>query len=391
MNKMDIIGKNKSEIENRIKRIESAFPQFTVKDGIPTAIWEDEGTLLEHMKKFKVPGMSVAVINNYKLEWLKCYGIKNVETNDDVALNTLFEAGSASKAITAAVLLSLVENNDIKLNDAVNDNLLNWKIPDNQFTKDTKINLKHLLTHTSGINRPDSMFGYEDNTKPTLEQVLNGKSPAKNDPVEVQFTPGSKHQYSNFGYVIIQKYLEDIMDMSFPELMKKRLFDPLKMNNSQFGFRSKEDKDRAIVPHDQEGNARETGMHPVAHAMGGLLTTPQDLSVFLIDLMNAYNGKGTKHLTSTLAKTMLNAEIKLDPKATFGFTGQGLGMFLIESESDLFFTHPGTNMPGATCMMIANASKGQGAVIMSNSITGELVNAQLLFSIVKEYDWSLWK
>ena len=164
------------------------------------------------------------------------------------------------------------------------------------------------------------MFGYEENTEPTIVQVLNGESPAINDPTEIQFTPGTNQQYSNMGYVIIQKYLEDITSKNFNELMKELLFNPLEMKNSQFGYHSDAIRKNAIVPHDQNGEAKDSGIHPTALAMGGLITTPRDLSKFVIELMKGFNEKETKHLSSSVIQKMLTQEVELDPSKWFGFT-----------------------------------------------------------------------
>ncbi|HUU89351.1 MAG TPA: serine hydrolase domain-containing protein [Candidatus Glassbacteria bacterium] len=387
----EILGKDQEKITERIKRIENAIPQATLKDGRPFAIWDDVGTITERMNAFNVPGISIAVINNFELEWLKCFGIKDVKTKEEVTLDTLFEGGSTAKAITAAVLLQAVEENIIDLDEPVNDKLKGWKIPENEYTKETAITLRHLLTHTSGINRPDSMFGYEQGSEPSIEQVLRGEYPAKNDPVEVQFTPGTDHQYSNFGYVIIQKYLEDVFGENFSKIVEDKLFKPLDMTSSQFGYPSNKNRDKAIVPHNEKGEAEESGIHPSALAMGGLVSTPRDLGKFIIELIKAYNGQKSKYLSTSLVQKMFSSEVKLEPSKWFGFTDQGLGMYLIQGEKELFFTHPGTNMPGATCLIFGNPTTGQGAILMANGIQGELVNLQLIFSIVKEYNWNLWQ
>ena len=191
MKQIEILGKNKEEINERIQRIENTLPQATLKDGLPFATWDEPGTLSNNMKKMAVPGISIAVINNYKLEWVKSFGVKDIRSPKVNSLRTIFEGGSTAKAITASAVLSAIERNKIGLDDIVNEKLQSWKIPDNENTKEVKVSLKHLLTHTSGINRPESLFGYESGQKPTIEQVLKGESPAKNDPVEVMFVPGS--------------------------------------------------------------------------------------------------------------------------------------------------------------------------------------------------------
>ncbi|MBD3192931.1 MAG: serine hydrolase [Candidatus Heimdallarchaeota archaeon] len=389
---VNIFGKNQRKINNHILRIEKSLPQVKLKDGLPTVIWKKEEEIQDRMKALAVPGISVAVINNFELEWIKCYGIKDVRTKEPVTVETLFEGGSVAKAITATATLSAaIEKRMFGLDVIVNDKLQSWKIPETEYTRETKITLRHLLAHTAGINRPDSMFGYQQGKQPTLKQVFNGEAPATNDPVEVLFTPGTDHKYSNFGYVIIQKFLEDVSGKTFPNFINELVFKPLNMQNSFFGYPTNDIKEQAIVPHNQKGEAEETGIHPTALAMGGLVTTPFDLSKFVVELMKASKTRRNETISSAVAKKMLTPAIKLEPEKWFGFTGQGLGMFLIENEKEVFFTHPGTNMPGATCLMIGSHTSGQGAIIMANGINGELVNLQLLFAIAKEYNWTLWR
>jgi CubicO group peptidase (beta-lactamase class C family) len=388
--KLRIFGKDKAKVLERIQKIESGIPQLNL-EGLPSPNWEAIVTIEESMKMFKVPGISISVINNFEIEWIKCFGVKDIRTQEEVSLDTLFEAGSASKTFTAASILNSVEQNLISLDESVNDKLLSWKIPENAFTKENKVTIKQLLTHTAGINRPASMFGVEEGKIPTIDQILKGESPAINDPVEVYFKPGSDHSYSNLGYIIIQKLYEDISGKEFPDIMKESIFSPLGMNNSTFEYPTGELKKSTIVPHDQDGEARETGLHPSASGHCGLLTTPFELGLFLVELMKAYNGESSKIISLEMVKQMFTSQVKLDPAKFSGFTGQGLGIFLIEEEGKLLLTHPGTNMPGATCLMILNPLTGQGAVLMANGINGELVNIQILFAIAKEYSWpSMW-
>ncbi|MDH5482465.1 MAG: beta-lactamase family protein [Candidatus Bathyarchaeota archaeon] len=377
-------------IKERIERVENNLKEVEYKDGLNIAFSGGKVSILERMQSFKVPGVSISVINDYEVEWAKSYGVKDVRTENIATTDTLFEAGSTSKALTAAAILHLVERKSLDLDGSVNDKLVTWKIPNNEYTGETKINLRHLLTHTSGINRPDGGFEIEKEKTPTLNQVLNGESPAVNGPVKVLTFPGKKHDYSNFGYLIIQKLLEDVTGTPFSAIMSKIVFKPLEMNNSTFEYPSEELKKKATVPHDEKGEAKEPGLHPTALAQGGLLTTPLDLGKYVVELMNAFNGKSSRILSSSMVKKMFTPEISLNPKEFMGITGQGLGIFIIEKEKDVFFTHPGVNMPGATCNMMGCAETGQGTVIMTNGINGSLLSLEILFSIAQEYKWSLW-
>ncbi len=389
-NHVNIYGNQIEEVQERIERIESSIPQAVFKEGISSPNWEDKSELHNLMKTYNIPGLSVAIINDSKIEWEKCYGIADSREDKCISFNTLFEAGSTSKTFTAVTALQLVSNGLIDLDEEVNAKLKDWKIPENDFTKDTKITLRPLLTHTAGINRPDSMFISEKGKEPTLLQILKGDSPALNDPVEVCFEPGTDHQYSNLAYIIIEKLIRDITGMSLSDYIRKEIFLPLEMRNSYFQHPSEEISKRMIVHHDNEGNATDSGFISGAFGHGGLISTPSDIAKFVVELMKTHQGKSDKILSQEIIKQMISSEIVLDPSKMFGFTGQGLGVFLIEKDEDIFLVHPGTNVPGAVCMMIGSPITGQGAVLMSNGIQAELLHILLLFSIAKEYDWPIW-
>jgi len=123
------------------------------------------------MKLFKVPAVSVAVIDDYKIAWAKGYGVTEASGAMPVTTRTLFQAGSISKPVAAAAALYLVKNGKLSLDEDVNQKLKSWKVPENELTKQQKVTLR-LMTHTAGVN-VHSFFGYDlDDPIPTLLQVL---------------------------------------------------------------------------------------------------------------------------------------------------------------------------------------------------------------------------
>src|ERR1700733_1535774 len=105
-------------------------------------------TLSDRMRYYKVPGVSVAVINNGKIEWARGFGVTDARTNEPVTAETLFQAGSISKPVAAAAVLHLVEEGKLDLDQDVNAKLKSWKLPDNQFTEKKKVTLREILSHT---------------------------------------------------------------------------------------------------------------------------------------------------------------------------------------------------------------------------------------------------
>ncbi|MCE7743407.1 MAG: beta-lactamase family protein [Candidatus Heimdallarchaeota archaeon] len=257
-----VLGKNKEEVSKKIQKIESSLfavenkskdEKGDIVDVLPYPIIDDEKPLIERMLECKVPGLCIAVINEFEIEWIKSYGVKNTNTQEPITLDTIFQAASISKPMVATLALQLVEKNKLDLDEPTNNKLKNWCIPESEFTKTKEITLRHILTHTSGINMPFGGFGREEGSTPTILQTLRGESPAKNDPVKVEFEPESRHQYSNLGFIVIEKLLQDVTGKNLNELAKEMLFEPLGMTNSYFLFPSEELQKQMIYPHNEDG------------------------------------------------------------------------------------------------------------------------------------------
>ncbi len=385
--------KESTQIEQRIKRIENGLVEMSLPslaeqfnaDRVKTA---NKVTLSQRMAHYNVPGVSIAVINDNKVEWAKGYGVAKAGNDKPVTPKTCFEAASTTKLLTSAAALHYLEQGMFDLNENVNEKLKSWKIPENEFTKNEKVTLHRLLTHQSGLTRPDGGFSEEKGSVPTLLQVLNGEAPAKNQAAFVEYVPGTKHQYSNMGYIVIQLLLEDVMGKSFPKIVQETVFGPLGMKNSTVVHPlNAEFKSNMALPHDGEGKSYDRPQHPTALGHGALVATPADLALFTIELIRAYQGKSNRIVTQKAAKKMLSAQLELDPNQFFGFSGQGLGVFLMDAGDNFYFSYPGHNAPGATCVLIASPSTGKGAVIMTNGVNGLQLSLEILAAFGDEYGW----
>ena len=96
------------------------------------------------MVKYNVPGVSIAIINDFEINWTKGYGEADVETQEPVTERTLFQAASISKAVAAMAALKFVQDNRIQLEENINLSLESWKIPENEFTENKKVTLKNI-------------------------------------------------------------------------------------------------------------------------------------------------------------------------------------------------------------------------------------------------------
>ncbi|MCI0391089.1 MAG: serine hydrolase [Acidobacteria bacterium] len=367
-----LIGFGQSDLNSRIKSVEKGLLPSVIIKGEPT--W----TLDERMRHYKVPGVSVAVINNFKVEWAKAYGVKDIDTKEPVSTETLFQAGSISKPVAAMVALKKVQEGKIALDEDINNKLISWKLPENEFTAKKKVTLANLLSHTGGLT-VHGFPGYAVGEKiPTLPQVLDGAGPANTAPVRVDMQPGSRFRYSGGGTTIAQLAIMDIEKKPYPQIANETVLGPLKMANSTYSQPLPDDwRKKAASGHRGDGSLVEGKIHIYPEmAAAGLWTTPTDLANFAIEVQLSLAGKSNKVLSKETAQKMITPFID---------EYVGMGFFLDRRSKALYFGHGGADV-GFRANLLVHREKGYGAVVMVNSDNGQIMD-EILRSIAREYGW----
>jgi CubicO group peptidase (beta-lactamase class C family) len=103
------------------------------------------------MRKRHISGLSLAIIEDGKIMKAKGYGVTEQAGTAPVTTSTLFQAGSISKPVSALGALLLVQEGKLELDKDVNARLVTWKVPENEFTRERKVTLRGLLSHTAGL------------------------------------------------------------------------------------------------------------------------------------------------------------------------------------------------------------------------------------------------
>ncbi len=357
-----------------IRAVEAGLLPAVVVAGRPTSGRQ----LLARMQKYRVPGLSIAVINRHALEWRRAYGVTEAQGDMGVTTDTLFQAASLSKPVTAVGALTLVEQEKLDLDEDVNRTLVSWRVPQNTFSRETPVTVRRLLSHMAGFNM-SGFPGYPaGDPTPTLLQVLDGLPPANSAPLRVRAPPGSTWSYSGGGYVVIQQLLEDITREPFASYMRKQVLAPLGMTHSTFAQPLPEGlEDGAARGHEKSGRLIGGGWYTYPEsAAAGLWTTPGDLARLVLDVQNGLAGRETGSLSPVMATAMVTDQ----------GAGWGLGLALGGAGDDRWFSHTGLNR-GYTCHLFAYTKRGQGAVVMTNSENGEELALEILRGIAAVYDW----
>jgi CubicO group peptidase (beta-lactamase class C family) len=340
----------------------------------------DPFTLQQVMAKYHVPGISIAVIKDFRIQWAKGYGIADATTGAAVDADTLFQAASISKPVAAMAVLRAVQDGRFGLDDDVNTILKSWKLPTGEFTRDRPVTPRTLLSHTSGLGDGFGFPGYAPSApRPTLVQILDGQKPSNVGPVRLERPPLAAFKYSGGGVTIMQLALMDALGKPFPELMQEYVLGPIGMTRSAYEQPLSPERDRnAARAHDGTGKAMDAKWHvyPELEA-AGLWTTPTDLARFAIEVQQSIQGRSNGVLSRSLAQEMVTP---------VGVGDYAIGLELQKRGGGWYFGHSGGNW-GFACDLVAHKINGYGLAIMTNGDFGGPVMNEVRARVAAAYDW----
>ena len=229
------------------------------------------------MQRLHIPGASLAIVRDGRLLKAEGYGVDNLELKAQATKATVYEIGSNTKQFTAAAIMMLVEDRKISLDDSVTKYFAEappaWR----------GVTIRHLLTHTSGIQNhvavPDWLDVFRTNLKfetaPPRDELLKMffKLP-------LEFQPGETWAYDNTGYYLLGIVIEKASGKSYWQFLDERIFKPLRMNATR------NTDPQPIVPNRASGyewkndhfENRPVLLPPIAFSAGSLLSTAEDMA-----------------------------------------------------------------------------------------------------------------
>lgn len=361
------------EVEARIDRVIHNLQVDTpVNNVFRTA------TLDEQLKAYHTPGLSIAVINDGKIEWARGFGIRNEKTGEPVDAETLFEAGSVSKPTFALAVMKLKEKGLIDLDKDVNAYLKSWKIPATDKWQ-PRITFRMLLSHTAGLT-VHGFPGYKKSEPvPTVPQLLSGEYPSNTRAVLVNILPGTMFRYAGGGTTVAQLAVTDLIGKPFPQIVREELFAPLKLKHSTYQQPLPDSLEAiASTAFPWKGEPIEGRFHTYPEmAAAGLWTNPTELATCLIEVQKALRGESDVFKKETIEEMLTPQKVA---------THIGIGYFLEGKGDSARFRHGGWD-EGFVTEAVAYKHIGKGAVIMVNSNEGADIQDEILRAIATEYQW----
>jgi CubicO group peptidase (beta-lactamase class C family) len=338
-------------------------------------------TIEQRMAEYKVPAVSIAVFDNYELQWAKAYGLADVDGKVGATTETTFLAGSISKSVNALAALLAVQDGLLTLDGPINDSLASWKLPDNELTRAKPVTLRMLLSHTGGVTVHGFPGYVAGKPLPTIQQILDGKAPANTEAIRVDLAPGTQFRYSGGGTTITQLALTERTKRAYPEYLSARVLAPFGMVRSSFDQQLTPERLRhAAVGHDGNGHVIDGKRNAYPEmAAAGLWTTPTDLATFFLEISRALANRPSK-ISPAIAKQMTTKITE------FGGGAIGLGVFLTQRNGARFFGHDGADA-GFQASALVSLEGGHGVVIMTNSDNGSRIMPELERAVFAAYGW----
>ncbi len=330
---------------------------------------------------YKLPGLAIAFINNDSVT-STVQGKNKTTTGTDLNLNSKFQIGSCGKAFTSLLVATMIEQGFMNWDTKLCEVFKNINIhPDLE-----NVTVKQLLSHTSGIrsfSSDEEVFNIQNiipdlkgNTKQKLKIFTKWNIEQK------PFYNIGKYHYSNAGYIIVASMLEEIFGMTYENLMKKNVFDPLNLETAEFGYPFIKD---ASQPHrhmfrdanDKGITLKENERIPdeIFNPAGFISLTIKDFAKFVLIHKKALNNEETP-FDNAIIKQLFKPVVKLENGYEIA-----LGWQIINANGIKTYGHTGSDKTIRAGMSI-NPKTNQAVVFTTN--IGDEVSEIAMVNVILE-------
>ena len=261
---------------------------------VPGMAWYDK-VIPDLMRKYKIPGGAVAVVRDGKLIYARGFGYADVENKTPVQPDALFRIASVSKPITSVAIMKLVGDGKLRLDDRVAPYIADLA-PAPGATVDPRweqITIQHLLNHTAGWDREksgDPMF-----QSAIAATAVNAPAPASAETIirymkgkPLDFNPGEKFAYSNFGYDILGRVIERVSGMPYETFVRTRVLQPAGAGRTRLGRTRLSDALPDEVKYYWTGVGLNWPMVPSVFPGEG--TVPSNYGGFYLEALDSHGG-----------------------------------------------------------------------------------------------------
>jgi CubicO group peptidase (beta-lactamase class C family) len=325
-----------------------------------------EEKLEKRRRELGIPGISLVIVKDDQIIYLKGLGYKDFEKQVAVTPDTQFAIGSATKAFTALSALMSVDEGKLSLDDSPKKYLPYFKI--NNPDTDAKITVRDLMCHSSGLNRTDLAMITGKLTRQELIQVAGEAKPVAG--------LREKFMYQNIMFTAAGEIVSTVQKQPWETFIPARIFTPLGMTNTSLSMKQMEKTKDFSYGYDYNFDTKETRRLPfrdidqVAPA-GAINSSARDMAQWLRFILNGGSANGKRLISEKNYDEWLKPQMKIG-----GTSSYGLGWFL-QQWNGLKVVQHGGNIDGFNSLVAMIPEKKLGFVLLTNvsssSLGGELM------------------
>ncbi len=343
-----------------------AAVQPAVASKYEKALAEIESKTEARRKELGIPGMSLVIVKDDEIIFLKGLGYKDFENKVAVTPDTQFAIGSATKAFTALSVLMSADEGKLSLDDNPKKFLPYFKMYDPETA--ANITIRDLLSHTSGLNRTDlAMITGKLNRAELIQVAAQARPTAK---------LREKFQYQNLMFTAAGEVVAEVQKKQWEKFIPERVFKPLGMTNSTMLISQMEKSKDHSLGYIYNFDTKETKKLPyrpidqVAPA-GSINSSARDMAEWLRFVLNGGTVGGKRLVSEKNFAEWIKPQMKIS-----GAMDYGLGWFL-QKWNGLTVVQHGGNIDGFNSMVAMIPEKKIGFVMLTN-VSGSSLGNELM-------------
>jgi CubicO group peptidase (beta-lactamase class C family) len=304
------------------------------------------------MSANSIPGLSAAVVLEGEPRWSQGFGMADLENSSPATSSTLFRLGSISKPISATAVLQIWERGKLDLDAPVQKYCPEFP------QKEWPITTRELLGHLGGIRHysPDGKGDVPEDSARHFASMQESLQIFASDPLVAK--PGTKFNYSTYGYTVVGCVLEGAASEKFTDYVRKNIFQPAGMEQTR------DDDFFTLIPHrtrwyhkDKSGIVHNAGVLDSSYKIpgGGIISSADDMARFEAAIL------GDKLLQRATRDLMWTSLKTADGKQT----GYGLGWGIADEFGLHIFAHTGGQQGTSTAFAVV-PDRRAGVVVLAN-------------------------
>jgi CubicO group peptidase (beta-lactamase class C family) len=320
-----------------------------------------EKAIDDKRQELGIPGLSLVIVKDDHVIYMKGLGYKNFERKLPVTPNTLFAIGSASKAFTSMLALMSADEGKLSLEDSPKKFLPYFKLRDPE--ADAKITIRDLLSHRSGLNRTDLAMVTGALNRQELIQVAGMAKPTAK--------LGEKFQYQNIMYAAAGEAVARAENSTWDELIASRIFKPLGMRSSDTTVAAMQKARDFSFGYDYNTATKVTrrlpqrDIAPSAPA-GAINSNAHDMAQWLRFMLSSGIANGKRIVSEKNFNEAISKQIKIGGSVDYGF-----GWFLRDWNKHKVVEHGG-NIDGFNTQVALMPDQKLGFALLTNVTASSL-------------------